>query len=49
MPTYLIHSIDFTKFDEHAVYNYALNILCAKREVSGIANPSFLKQIKASI
>lgn len=49
MPTYLIHSIDFTKFNEVAVYQYALNVLVGNREVSGIQNPSFLKQLKASI
>jgi hypothetical protein len=28
MATYLIHSIDFGVFNEKAVYNYAVNVLC---------------------
>lgn len=49
MPTYLIHSIDFGKFNEKAVYQYAQNTLCSANEISGIENKSFLKQIKAGI
>jgi len=49
MPTYLIHSIDFGKFDNQAVYQYAQFNLCSTKEISGIENKSFLKQIKAAI
>ena len=49
MPTYLIHSIDFGKFNSQAVYQYAQYNLCSAKEISGIENKSFLKQIKAAI
>ena len=49
MPRYLIHSIDFQKFHENAVYNFARNTLVGENLVSGIQNASFLTQIKASI
>ena len=49
MPVYLVHSIDFGKFDAISVYNYTVSNLVSQKLVSGIQNKSFLTQIKAAI
>lgn len=49
MPTYLVHSVDFTKFKHKAVYKYAVDILCSNNKVAGIQNETFLMQIKAAV
>lgn len=49
MPTYLIHSVDFSKFNSRSVYRYAERILVPAREISGIVNPSFMAAIQKDI